>query len=288
MVTGRPTFQELWAEAMKQGRHLCVGLDPEPDKVPERLRVGNQANWVLEHMREVVIATAGVTAAYKPNFGFWEALGSAGLQALLKLEAWIHANEPDAIVILDGKRNDIGKTTEKYASSPFTRHADAVTVNGYLGAEALKAYLEQAGLGVFVLCRTSNPGAREIQDLVLQNGQPLYLEVASHVASPAWNERGNCGLVAGATYPDDIRKIRLVAPNLPQLIPGIGKQGGDLEAAIRAATLDGEIPLNAVINSSSGIIFSPDPGKAAFDLDRQIRTILAKLRQERQEKEAKQ
>lgn len=244
-------------------------------------------------MAEVVKQTAHVVAAYKPNAAFYESLGWPGMQALEGLIAYIKAEAPDVPVILDAKRGDIGNTNEHYAKMAFdVMGADAITIHPYLGWEANKSFLDCADKGIFVLCRTSNSGAGEFQDMEVevrkagkweediegdrwrmrQKLMPLYQRVAERVAdSYYWNYNGNCGLVTGATYPEEIAKVRELAPNLPLLIPGIGKQGGDLEASVRAARH------RFLINSSSGIIFADDPRAETMKLHEGITEVLANI-----------
>ncbi|MDE3230771.1 MAG: orotidine-5'-phosphate decarboxylase, partial [Chloroflexota bacterium] len=178
--------------------------------------------------------------AYKPNSAFYEQYGPAGLRALQRLIAYIHARYPEIPVILDAKRGDIGSTSAAYARAAFdTLRADAVTLHPYLGREAISPFLERAERGCIILCRTSNPGAGEFQDLATRGGEndgearPLYQQVARAVASE-WNTRGNCALVVGATYPEELRIVRGLVGDMPILVPGIGAQGGDLEAVIDA------------------------------------------------------
>ena len=232
---------------------LCVGLDSEPGRLPEAVR--GAANPWLAFNRAIVDATADLVCAYKPNLAFYEAQGPAGLETLLRTLEAIPAGIP---VIGDAKRGDVGHTAQAYARALFEVYGfSAVTVNPYLGLEALTPFLVRTDRGVFVLCRTSNPGAREFQDLpvVLAAGEPpvpLYEAVARRVV--AANERGNAGLVVGATYPEELRRVRALAPDLPILIPGVGAQAGDLESAVRyGVDARGEL---AIINSSRQIIYA--------------------------------
>lgn len=200
---------------------LCIGLDPEPDKLP----ITN----VLEFNREIINATADLVCAYKPNLAFYEAMGIRGLQILRKTLAAIPREIP---VIGDAKRGDIGNTAVAYAKAMFEYYKfDAVTVNPYLGYDAIEPFLAYRHSGVFILCRTSNRSATDFQDVVDNFGMKLYQSVA--LRAREWNKNGNIGLVAGATYPDDIRIIRQMCPEMPLLIPGIGTQGGDLAQAVK-------------------------------------------------------
>jgi len=200
---------------------LCVGLDPEPDKLP--------ITDVLEFNREIINATVDLVCAYKPNLAFYEAMGIRGLQILRKTVAMIPGEIP---VIGDAKRGDIGNTAAAYARAMFEYYKfDAVTVNPYLGYDAIEPFLAYRYGGVFVLCRTSNRSATDFQDVVDNFGMKLYQSVA--LRAREWNKNGNIGLVAGATYPDDIKIIRQMCPEMPLLIPGIGVQGGDLVQAVK-------------------------------------------------------
>lgn len=249
-----PAFVEkLLGAARRNQSLLCIGLDPEPARLPACLR--SEADPILAFNRAIIEATADLVCAYKPNLGFYEALGQAGLEALAKTLAVIPKDVP---VIGDAKRGDVGHTMHAYARALFDHFGfDAVTASPYLGLEALEPLLARADRGVFVLCRTSNPGAREFQDLVVTPGPgeepvPLYLAVAKGVA--AVDRHGNAGLVVGATYPEELRRVRRVAPKLPILIPGVGAQAGDLERSVRFGCDErGE---KAIINSARQIIYA--------------------------------
>ncbi|MDH7571443.1 MAG: orotidine-5'-phosphate decarboxylase, partial [Armatimonadota bacterium] len=188
-----------------------------------------------------------------------------GLCALRETIDYLHAHYPQVPVILDAKRNDIGSTAERYAVEVFDRFgADAVTVSPYLGGDSLEPFLERADRGVFVLCRTSNPGARDLQDLpVGADGKPLY-QVVAQLAAARWNTRGNLGLVMGATYPEELREVRALVGDLPFLVPGVGAQGGDVHAAVQAGRDRRGVGL--LVNSSRGILYAsagPDFAAAA-------------------------
>jgi orotidine-5'-phosphate decarboxylase len=268
---------ELLAGHFAAGRHLVVGLDTDPDRIPASVAPGaTDAERVVEFNRAIVAATAGLAAAYKPNSAFYEALGDGGFQALAETTAAIRAAAPEAAVILDAKRADIGSTNAGYVAAAFDRlGVDAVTVHPYLGSEALAPFLERADKLVFVLARTSNPGAGELQDLVA-DGLPLYRHVARHVARD-WNGAGNCGLVVGATYPEELRAVREDVPaEMPILIPGAGAQGGDVGAVVAANRESGSDAY--LINASRSIIYASDgedfaaaARAAAESLDAEIR-----------------
>jgi orotidine 5'-phosphate decarboxylase subfamily 2 len=232
------------------GSLLCVGLDPLPERIDEP---------VADFCRRMIDATAAAAVAFKPNIAFFEVLGPAGLADLITVLR--HLPE-DRLMILDAKRGDIGSTAQAYARAAFhTFGADAVTVNPYLGGDAVAPFLADPAKGAFVLCHTSNPGAADFQTLDV-GGRPLYLEVARQAAG--WNTRGNVGLVVGATYPEALAAVRAQAPDLPFLVPGIGAQGGALEDAVKAGRDAQERGL--VVNSSRDIIFAGDPALAALRL----------------------
>jgi orotidine-5'-phosphate decarboxylase len=230
---------------------LCVGLDPEPAKFPASLRDAPDA--VFAFCRAIVDATADTVCAFKPQIAHFAALGAES--ALLRLIAHIHAAHPGVPVILDSKRGDIGSTAQHYASEAFDRYgADAATVNPYLGRDSAQPFLDRADKGVIVLCRTSNPGSGEFQDLLV-DGRPLYQHVAQRVAHE-WNAHDNCLLVVGATWPKELAEVRALVGDLPFLVPGIGAQGGDVEAVLRAgATADRG---GLVISSSRAILYAGD------------------------------
>ncbi|MFA5590750.1 MAG: orotidine-5'-phosphate decarboxylase [Lysobacteraceae bacterium] len=228
---------------------LCVGLDPEPARFPRHL--ADDPDAVFAFCRAIADATAPYVCAFKPQIAHFSALGAEA--ALQRLIAYIHAEHPGIPVILDSKRGDIGSTAQHYASEAFVRFgADAVTVNPYLGRDSVQPFLDHADKGVIVLCRTSNPGSGEFQDLPV-DGLPLYRHVARRVANE-WNEHGNCALVIGATWPDELAQVRADVGELPFLVPGIGAQGGDVQAVMRAgACADGG---GLVISSSRAILYA--------------------------------
>ncbi len=237
-------FRERLREAIRlRGSNLCVGLDP----VVERLPAGfsRDSEGVARFIRAIVEATSDLAAVFKPNAAFYEALGSDGWRILRETVA--HARQ-FAPVLVDGKRGDIDSTAEAYARATFdVLGADACTVNPYLGWDGIRPFVERRDRGVFVVCRTSNPSATDLQDYLV-DGRPLYVHVSERAR--LWNEHGNVGLVAGATRPIDIARVAQAAPGLPILIPGVGTQGGDLAGAVRAV---GDTPF--VINASRAILF---------------------------------
>jgi orotidine-5'-phosphate decarboxylase len=245
------TFPERLARAqLASGGLLCVGLDPDPAKLPRDLgEVGGRP--LLAFNRRIVDATADLAAAYKPQIAFYSALGAE--EELLASIRYIRERAPTALIILDAKRNDIGNTAEAYAREAFDRYdADAVTVNPYMGEDSVRPFLARPDRGAVLLCRTSNPGAKDFQDLLV-DGLPLYRRVAERAAGH-WNEHRNLMLVVGATYPREMADLRLAHPELPFLVPGIGAQGGDLEATL-AAGLDAR-GAGLLINSSRNIIYA--------------------------------
>src|SRR5688572_4981318 len=238
---------------------VCVGLDPEPAKLPARFV--DHPDAVFDFCRAIVDATAAYACAFKPQIAHFAALGAE--DALQRLVAHIHAAHPGIPVILDSKRGDIGSTAQHYAAEAFDRHgADAVTVNPYLGRDSLQPFLDRADKGVIVLCRTSNPGAGDLQDLCVTDhgrdgapsaSRPLYQLVAEKVARE-WNGNGNCALVVGATWPEQLREVREIVGDVPFLVPGVGAQGGDVEAVVtNAKTADGS---GLVVSSSRAILYA--------------------------------
>ena len=228
---------------------LCVGLDPEPSRLPQTLR--DKPDAVFEFCRAIVDATADLACCFKPQIAHFAAQRAE--DALERVIAHIHERHPGVPVILDAKRGDIGSTAQHYAAEAFDRYrADAVTANPYLGRDAVQPFLDRADKGVIVLCRTSNPGARDLQDLDV-GGKPLYQHVAQLVATQ-WNANGNCALVVGATYPAELAAVRAHVGDLPILVPGVGAQGGDVEAVIRNGKNTHGAGL--IISSSRAILYA--------------------------------
>ncbi len=239
-------LRERWVGA---NTLVCVGLDPEPAKFPAHLRGDPDA--VFTFLRDIVDATADLACAFKPQIAHFAALGAE--VTLAKLIAHIHAEHPGVPVILDAKRGDIGSTAERYAVEAFDRYgADAVTLNPYLGRDSVQPFLDRADKGVVLLCRTSNPGAKDFQDLDC-GGRPLYQRVAETI-SRDWNGNGNCLLVVGATWPAELAEVRAIVGDLPFLVPGVGAQGGDVEAVLKAGkTVDGT---GLLVSSSRAILYA--------------------------------
>ena len=240
-------FVEKLNQAVQKNRSLlCIGLDPDPTRMPEKV-------GIFEFNRAIIEATSDLVCAYKPNFAFYEALGTEGLDDLKRTVQQIPDNIP---VIADAKRGDIGNTAKAYATAIFSHFGfDASTVNPYLGFDSVEPFIEYSDKGVFILCRTSNPGSADFQSLRLRQGRsyrPLFEIVAAKASQ--WNTRGNVGLVIGATYPEELKSIRQSHPDMPFLIPGIGAQGGDLGLAIRYG-VDAQ-GRGIIINSSRQIIYA--------------------------------
>ncbi len=243
-------FAERLALAQQSsGGLLCVGLDPDPDKLPQDLAATYDP--LLSFGKRVVDATYDVAAAYKPQIAFYSALGAeAELAATI---AYIRAKAPHALIILDAKRGDIGNTAVAYAREAFERYAaDAVTVNPYMGEDSVLPFLARPDRGAILLCRTSNPGSRDFQDLEF-DGVPLYRHVAARAAA-SWNAHGNLMLVVGATFPKEMAELRRAHPQLTFLVPGIGAQGGDLEAILQSG-LDAQ-GRGLLISASRSIIYA--------------------------------
>jgi orotidine-5'-phosphate decarboxylase len=253
---------------------VCVGLDPEPEKFPARF--ADDVDAVFDFCRAIVDATAEFACAFKPQIAHFAALGAE--DALHRLIAYIHAAHPGVPVILDSKRGDIGSTAQRYASEAFDRYAaDAVTVNPYLGRDSVQPFLDRADKGVVILCRTSNPGAGDLQDLIV-DGRPLYQHVAETIARD-WNAHGNCALVVGATWPEQLREVRAIVGDMPFLVPGVGAQGGDVAAVIgNAKTTDGT---GLVVSSSRAILYASrrdDFAEAAANAARSLRDEINRYR----------
>jgi len=269
-------IEKLTTAARKNKSLLCIGLDPDPERMPDNV-------GVFEFNQAVIEATSDLVCAYKLNFAFYEALEDEGLDALKRTVKYI----PDEIVAIgDAKRGDIGNTAKAYAKSIFTNfNFDATTVSPYLGFDAIEPFIQYHDRGVFILCRTSNAGAVDFQSLhsKIENGshRPLFEIVA--LKASQWNVHGNIGLVVGATYPEELRLIRQSHPDMPLLIPGIGAQGGDLALTIRyGVDANGE---KAIINSSRQIIyasrerdFAQAARRAATELRDQINRHISTLK----------
>ncbi|HET6546458.1 MAG TPA: orotidine-5'-phosphate decarboxylase [Rhodanobacteraceae bacterium] len=268
-------FMQTLREAWRRNDSLvCVGLDPEPSRFPPAVAGGDDALFTF--CREIVDATADLVCAFKPQIAHFAAVRAEN--ALERLIAHIHARHPGVPVILDAKRGDIGSTAEHYAAEAFDRYgADAVTVNPYLGRDSVQPFLDRADKGVVFLCRTSNPGARDLQDLDVAEGK-LYRHVARMVARD-WNDNGNCMLVVGATCPGELADVRRTVGDMPLLVPGIGAQGGDIGTAVRNGRDSHGGGL--VINSSRAILYAgndDDYADAARTATRALRDAVNRCR----------
>jgi orotidine-5'-phosphate decarboxylase len=274
-----PFLDRLQARSASLGGSLCVGLDPILDSLPHHL--GSDPEGARRYCLELVEAVAEHVCAFKPNAAFFEAMGPAGWELLREV---VLVARGRALVVLDAKRGDIGHTAQAYASAAFEQlGADACTVNGYLGYDAVEPFLRRADRMAFVLCRTSNASAGDLQDLVVgPSGSPLYLEVARRVAGwCATDPSPRLGLVTGATWPREIGQIREAAPRLPFLIPGVGAQGGDLEQSVAAARgPDGSGPYlltvsRAIGGASRGRDFAAAASIAAAEYLARIQSVTA-------------
>ena len=259
---------------------VCVGLDPDPAKFPDAFVDDEDA--LFSFCRDIVDATAPYACAFKPQIAYFAA-HNGGEAALQRLVAHINGAHPDVPVILDAKRGDIGSTAAQYAVEAFERYgADAVTLNPYMGRDSADPFLQYNDRGCVFLCHTSNPGARDFQELTVPDGsgggEPLYQRIARTIAGE-WNADGNCALVVGATFPEELKVIRGIVGDMPLLIPGIGAQGGDIEAVVRnGRTADGT---GLVINSSRGILYASSGAgyaEAAADAARDLRDAINRFR----------
>ena len=252
------TFLDMLRTAERQnGSMLCVGLDPEPTKFPANFR--GDANKIYDFCAAIVDATADLVIAFKPQIAYFAAHRAEG--QLERLMAHMRRAAPQVPIILDAKRGDIGSTAEQYAIEAFERYgADAVTLSPFMGFDSVQPYLKYRGKGAFLLCRTSNPGGDDFQSQRLSSieGAPLLYEHVARLAQGPWNLNGQLGLVVGATYPAEIERVRAVAPTLPLLIPGVGAQGGDAVATVRAGWrgVDGETVAPIIVNSSRAILYA--------------------------------
>jgi orotidine-5'-phosphate decarboxylase len=275
------SLRRRWADADSA---LCIGLDPDPRRIPEHLGHGPEA--ILAFCRAIVDATADLACAFKPQVAYFAAVGAEReLEALI---AHIHERHPGVPVILDAKRGDIGDTARQYAAEAFGRYrADALTVNPFMGRDSIEPYLEWEGRGIFLLCRTSNPGGGDFQSLE-SGGERLYERIARLAALPPQSRAARLGLVVGATFPDELRRVRELAPDLPLLVPGIGAQGGDIEATVAAGLAAREPGL--AINSSRAILYAgkgrdfAEQARAAATATRDaIRAASARARESRRQ-----
>ncbi|QIB75083.1 orotidine-5'-phosphate decarboxylase [Halogeometricum borinquense] len=243
-------FERLADRIQQTDSVVSVGLDSDLSRIPDHLHEKDLPRWAFN--RRIIDATHEHAACYKPNAAFYE--DTDGWRALRETIAYAHGK--DVPVLLDAKRADIGNTTRQYAK--LLDEVDAITVNPYMGRDSLQPFLDRAEKGVFILCRTSNPGGEDLQDLELDSGERVYERVAA--LADLWNRNDNVGLVVGATAPDELESIREQVPDLPFLVPGIGAQGGDAEAAVEFGLADGV----GLVNSSRGIIFAGEDNGEEF------------------------
>jgi orotidine-5'-phosphate decarboxylase len=252
------TFLEQLRHAERaNGSLLCVGLDPEPAKFPAAMR--GDASKIYDFCAAIVDATADLVIAFKPQIAYFAAHGAEA--QLERLMAHMRRTAPQVPIILDAKRGDIGSTAEQYAREAFERYgADCVTLSPFMGFDSVQPYLKYHGKGAFLLCRTSNPGGDDLQNQRLADlpGQPTLFEHIAGLVQGPWNLNGQLGLVVGATRPAEIERVRAVAPTVPLLIPGVGAQGGDAEATVRAGyrAANGETTAPIVVNSSRAVIYA--------------------------------
>ena len=252
------TFLEQLQDAERQnGSLLCVGLDPEPSKFPASMK--GDASKIYDFCAQIVDATADLAISFKPQIAYFAAHRAE--DQLEKLMAHMRRTAPHVPVILDAKRGDIGATAEQYAIEAFERYgADAVTLSPFMGFDSVQPYLKHHGKGAFLLCRTSNPGGDDLQNqrLASVEGQPLMYEHIAKLAQGPWNVNGQLGLVVGATYPAEIERVRSLAPTLPLLIPGVGAQGGDAVATIKAGyrQSNGATTGAVIVSSSRAILYA--------------------------------
>lgn len=273
------TFLDMLDAAERQNNSmLCVGLDPEPSRFPGKLK--GDASRIFDFCAAIVDATADLVSAFKPQIAYFAAHRAE--DQLERLMRHVRQSAPGIPVILDAKRGDIGSTAEQYAIEAFERYgADAVTLSPFMGFDSVAPYLKHHSKGAFLLCRTSNPGGDDLQNqrLASVDGQPLMYEHIARLAQGPWNLNGQLGLVVGATYPGEIERVRALAPTLPLLIPGVGAQGGDAAATVRAGWRAGA-PI--VVNSSRAIIYASahdDFAQAARHAAIQTKDVLTAARE---------
>ncbi len=259
-------FLDMLAGAERANRSmLCVGLDPEPTKFPAGFK--GDANKIYDFCAAIVDATADLVSSFKPQIAYFAAHRAEG--QLERLMEHMRRVAPQVPIILDAKRGDIGSTAEQYAKEAFERYgADAVTLSPFMGFDSVQPYLKYEGKGAFLLCRTSNPGGDDLQNQRLASieGQPLLYEHVARLAQGPWNLNGQLGLVVGATYPNEIERVRQVAPHAPLLIPGVGAQGGDAVATVKAGwrgRADGSSAGPIIVNSSRAILYASSAGDYA-------------------------
>jgi len=258
-------FDTLNSAILQKDSLLCIGLDPVFEKIPSRFQ--SSKTPMLDFCRYIIDETHEYAVAFKPNSAFFEAEGANGIAQLKSICEYIHATYPNTLIFLDAKRADIGSTNEAYSKFAFHYlQADAITLHPYLGQEGIQPFLDQKEKGCIILCHTSNPGAGEIQELLVE-GTPLFERVA-HNISTHWNTNQNCMLVVGATYPEQLKRVRGLVGDLPILVPGIGAQGGNLEATLKVGLTDDKKGL--IITVSRSVIFADDPKEEARKIHSEI------------------
>lgn len=284
-------YKKLNKRIKKTKSLLCIGLDPRLDQLPARFQDKRYPLW--EFNRWIIDQTHQYALAYKPNTAFYEASGSEGWQQLEMTMNYLQEKHPDIVTICDAKRADIGSTNKAYVTAIFDKLGfDAITLHPYLGEEALGAFLERKDKAVIILCKTSNPGGGELQDLEIVGSKtknqltttsdgsqtdefiPLWQHVAQEI-SQKWNKNKNCMLVVGATYPQQLQEVRKIVGEMPILVPGVGAQGGDLEQVLENGLDKNKRGL--IINSSRGIIFADDPAEAAKELFNEINLVCDRI-----------
>jgi orotidine-5'-phosphate decarboxylase len=256
LPAGRPPFTTLLAQAEARADSLlCVGLDPDPARFPAHL--AGRSDRILDFCRAIVDATGDLVCAFKPQIAYFAAHRAEDqLEALIAHIRTVAAGVP---VILDAKRGDIGATAEQYAREAFERFdADAVTLSPYMGFDSIEPYLAHEGRGLFLLCRTSNPGGGDLQNLAVGGGGERLYETVARLAAGPWNERGSLGLVVGATVTAELARVRAIAPTLPLLVPGVGAQGGDAAATVAAGLrrAGGRTTGPVIVNSSRAVLYA--------------------------------
>lgn len=253
-----PALQKLQTRATTIKSSLCVGLDSDYSRLPSRFLTKDLPQF--EFNKWIIDQTFELTSAYKLNTAFYEAQGVKGWQSLEKTQKYLVENYPDIFTIADAKRADIGSTNQGYVTAFFdTLNFDAVTLHPYLGREALQPFLDRKDKVSILLCKTSNPGSGELQDLEVA-GEPLWKVVAKKVALD-WNENSNCMIVVGATYPEVLKEVRAAIGELWMLVPGVGEQGGDMQTVLENGCY--QLGKGVLVNVSRGVIFAEDPLKVA-------------------------
>jgi len=252
---------------------LCVGLDPDTNRIP--LYLQSKLDGISIFCKEIIDSTADIVCAFKPQVAYFSAVRAEDqLEDICK---YLQANYPEIPIVMDAKRGDIGTTAEQYAREAFERYgASAVTVNPYMGFDSIAPYLEWKDKGVIILCRTSNIGGADLQSLKI-DGTPLYQHVACLVANK-WNTNGQCGLVVGATFPNELAKVRNIVGEMPLLVPGIGPQGGDIQATV----FSGKTPsgMGMMINSSRAIMYAKPDQSIGESLSKAVRRVALKIHNE--------